>query len=66
MTETLKFVCVMFLFLSIFLVTIVTDCSSPIRVTDVSRPCTTDKDCSKVEYGYKLRCRKGRCVHIPR
>jgi len=32
----------------------------------VSRPCTTDKDCPKVEYAYKLRCRKNRCVHIPR
>ncbi|KEH17440.1 Nodule Cysteine-Rich (NCR) secreted peptide [Medicago truncatula] len=64
MTETLKFVCVMFLFLSMFLVTKVTDCTPQKKVTDVSHPCTTDKDCPKVQHGYKLRCRKGQCVHI--
>ncbi|RHN44148.1 putative Late nodulin [Medicago truncatula] len=61
MTETLKFVYVLILFISIFLVIIVCESSffpsSPV--------CKTDKDCPQLR-GYTARCRKTQCLLIPR
>jgi len=57
MVETLKFVYVLILFISIFLVVIVCDS----RVIPISRTCTTVKDCPEVK-NYKARCRKGLCI----
>jgi len=58
MAETLKFVYVLILFISIFLVIIVCDSA----YLPNSRPCITDKDCSQVK-NYTSRCRKGHCIH---
>ena len=56
MAETLKFVYVLILFISIFLVIIVCDSA----YFPHSRPCITDKDCAQVK-DYISRCHKGRC-----
>ena len=56
MAETLKFVYVLILFISLFLVLIVCDSS----FLPNSRPCITDKDCPNGR-NYIGRCRKGHC-----
>ncbi|AES77298.1 Nodule Cysteine-Rich (NCR) secreted peptide [Medicago truncatula] len=57
MAETLKFVYVLILFISIFLVVI--GCDS--IYYPISRPCKTDKDCPNRK-NYKGKCRKGFCM----
>jgi len=57
--EIMKFVNVLILFLSIFLVIIVCDSIH----FHISRPCTRDNDCAPVKH-YNIRCRKGFCVQI--
>nr|ABN07944.1 Late nodulin [Medicago truncatula] len=57
MSETLKFVYVLILFISIFHVVIVCDSI----YFPVSRPCITDKDCPNMKH-YKAKCRKGFCI----
>jgi len=57
MVETLKFVYVLIIFISICLVLIVCDSI----YIPVSRSCITDKDCPNMQ-NYKGRCRKGYCV----
>lgn len=57
MAETLNFVYVLLLVISIFLVIIVCDSA----FVPNSGPCTTDKDCKQVK-GYIARCRKGYCM----
>ncbi|RHN44127.1 putative Late nodulin [Medicago truncatula] len=57
MVETLKFIYVMILFVSIFLVMIVCDFSN----LHIHVPCLTDKDCPWAK-NYVLKCRKGYCV----
>ena len=57
MVEILKFVYVLFLLISIFLLIIVCDSS----YFPNSRPCITDKDCPQVR-NYIARCRKGQCL----
>ncbi|RHN44139.1 putative Late nodulin [Medicago truncatula] len=61
MAETLKFVYVLILFISIFLVIVVCDSAFLPR----SRTCITDKDCLQVR-NYIARCRKGICQQRPR
>jgi len=56
MAETLKFVYVLILFISIFPVIIVCDSA----YFPHSRPCITDKDCAQVK-NYISRCCKGLC-----
>ncbi|RHN60247.1 putative Late nodulin [Medicago truncatula] len=56
MAETLKFVHVLVLLISIFFVIIVS--------SFIFLPCITDKDCPSLEKNKgKGRCRKGYCVH---
>ncbi|RHN44143.1 putative Late nodulin [Medicago truncatula] len=57
MAETLKFVYVLILFISILFVVIVCDSS----YIPISHPCTTVKDCPEVK-NYKSRCLKGLCI----
>jgi len=59
MAETLKFVYVLILFLSIFLIMIVYDS----KTFYFSHHCQTDKDCPK-NPPLNIRCRKGFCVQI--
>ncbi|KEH28289.1 putative Late nodulin [Medicago truncatula] len=59
MAETLKFVYVMILFLSIFLVITISN-SNPYIINIL---CKTDKDCPKVQ-GANIRCRSGKCVQV--
>jgi len=59
MVETLKFVYVLILIISIFLIIIVSDSSNPI----IRRYCNTDKDCPKFP-NLNIRCRKGYCVQV--
>jgi len=61
MVETLKFVYVLILFISLFHVLIVRDSAfSPNSV-----PCITDKDCPNGRF-YIGRCRKGFCIQCLR
>jgi len=57
MVETLKFVYVLNVFLSIFLAVMVSTSS----FTFMPFICRTDKDCPK-KNGYLGKCRKGYCV----
>jgi len=57
MAESLKFVYVLILFISIFNAIIVCD----FAFLPNSQNCITDKDCRQVK-NYIARCRKGRCV----
>jgi len=59
MVEILKFVYVMFIFLSIFQVMVAYD-SIYFRK---SPPCITDKDCPNLK-DFTVRCRKGFCIQI--
>ncbi|AES87670.1 putative Late nodulin [Medicago truncatula] len=59
MVETLKYVYVMFLFLSIFQLMVVYD-SIYFRKPP---PCITDKDCPQMKIN-NVRCRKGFCIQI--
>jgi len=59
MANTLKYVYVLILFISIFLSITVYGYIHGI----VYQPCTTDKDCSK-RPRHNIRCRKGQCVEI--
>lgn len=59
MTKTMKFLYVLIMFISIFLVASVYDSIPYVN----SGPCVTDKDCPKVSQ-YNIRCRKGQCVRI--
>ncbi|RHN45178.1 putative Late nodulin [Medicago truncatula] len=59
MVETLKFVYVLNVFLSIFLAVIVSTSSFPC----IPFPCITDKDCPK-RNGFVGKCRKGYCVGV--
>lgn len=59
MDKTLKFVYVLILFISIFLVIIVSDALNPY----LGRLCKTDKDCTKIQ-NYNIRCRNSYCVQI--
>jgi len=59
MAETIKFVYVMILFISIFLVITISN-SNPYIINIF---CKTDKDCPKIR-GYNIRCRNGQCVQI--
>ena len=56
MAETLKFVYVLILFISLFLVLIVCDSA----FLPISRPCITNKDCPNGKK-YISRCHKGQC-----
>ncbi|RHN44141.1 putative Late nodulin [Medicago truncatula] len=58
MAETLNFVYVLLLVISIFLVIIVCDSA---YLTN-SQPCITEKDCPRVRK-YIPRCRKGTCQY---
>ncbi|RHN44147.1 putative Late nodulin [Medicago truncatula] len=57
MAETPKFVYVLIIFISIFLVLIVCDST----YLPSTRSCITDKDCPNVQ-NYIGRCRKGFCI----
>lgn len=59
MAETLKFVYVLILFISTFLVIIVYDS----KTFYFSRSCKIDKDCSR-NPPLNIMCRKGFCVQI--
>jgi len=58
MAETLKFVYLLILFISIFFVIKVSHSVGP---WVLNRTCVTDKDCPKVGK-IKIRCRHGHCV----
>ena len=60
MVETLKFVYVLILFLSIFLCITVSNSSFS---KTINSACKTDKDCLKIQ-GVNIRCRKGECVAV--
>jgi len=59
MAETLKFVYLLILFISIFLIIIVSHSAYP----RLKQNCVTDKDCPKIATIYK-RCRHGQCVQV--
>ncbi|KEH22156.1 putative Late nodulin [Medicago truncatula] len=59
MVETLKFIYVPILLLSIFLAMIVSISSFPLMPI----PCRTDKDCPK-KMGTVGKCRKGYCAQM--
>ncbi|KEH20380.1 putative Late nodulin [Medicago truncatula] len=59
MTKTMKFLYVLIIFISIFVVASVYDSIPYVN----SGPCVTDKDCPKVSQ-YNIRCRKGQCARI--
>jgi len=59
MAETLKSVYLLILFISIFLVIIVSHSVNPW----IKQNCVTDKDCPRVGR-IKIRCRHGKCVRV--
>ncbi|KEH23836.1 Nodule Cysteine-Rich (NCR) secreted peptide [Medicago truncatula] len=59
MAENLKFVYLLILFISIFLVIIVSHSITPW----LKKICVTDKDCPKVAK-INIRCRRGQCVQV--
>jgi len=60
MGKTSKFVYVLILFISFFLVIVLSACPS---VRYFEQDCVTDKDCPKITR-HNIRCRKGRCAQV--